>query len=80
MKNIEVAMERTQRMCKTYSVPDSVYEEIKRTKRLPDDMFDDMIETMDDSVFSINYDYSVWSESEYKEIIEWEHDDEDIFS
>ena len=39
MHNIEITMEKVVRIVKSFEVPDSVYEEIKRTNRIPDDYF-----------------------------------------
>lgn len=72
MKKIEVTMEKTVRINDIFEVPDSVYEEIKRTNRIPDDMFDKMSETLDDTIGDTEYDYAVWSETEQKQLIEWE--------
>ena len=72
MKKIVVAMEKTVTINDIFEVPDSVYEEIKRTNRIPDDMFDKMSETLDDTVGDTEYDYAVWSETEQKQLIEWE--------
>lgn len=71
MKNIEITMEKLVRTAKTFVVPDSVYEEIKRTARIPDDMFEQMEEILDDIADDVEYDYAVWSETEQKQIIEW---------
>lgn len=71
MKKIEVTMEKTVRINDIFEVPDSAYEEIKRTNRIPDDMFNKMCETLDDTI-GAEYDYAVWSETEQKQLIEWE--------
>lgn len=71
MKKIEVEMEKTVRINDIFEVPDSAYEEIKRTNRIPDDMFNKMCETLDDTI-GAEYDYAVWSETEQKQLIEWE--------
>lgn len=72
MKEIEVTMEKTVRINDIFEVPDSVYEEIKRTNRIPDDMFDKMSEKLIDTIGDTEYDYAVWSETEQKQLIEWE--------
>ena len=72
MKKIEVTMEKTVRINDIFEIPDSVYEEIKRTNRIPDDMFNKMSETLDDTIGDTEYDYAVWSETEQKQLIEWE--------
>ena len=71
MKKIEVTFERTQRTAETFEVPDSVYDEIKRTQRLPDDYQDRLEEILDNTAANTEYDYAVWSETECKQIIEW---------
>ena len=71
MKNIEITMERCKRITQSLSVPDSVYEEIKRTNRIPDDLFDMVNESLDDMEGDTEYDYAVWSETEQKQLIEW---------
>lgn len=72
MKEIEVTMERTQRISHMFEIPDSVYEEIKRTREIPTDMFERMEEILDDSSADIEYDYAVWSETEQKQLIDWQ--------
>jgi len=42
MHNIEITMEKTVRVSRFFEVPDSVYEEIKRINRIPDDYFYEM--------------------------------------
>ena len=71
MKKIEITFERTQRTEKTFEVPDSVYDEIKRTQRLSDDYQDRLEEILDDTAANTEYDYAVCSETECKQIIEW---------
>ena len=71
MKEIEITMEKALRVAKTFEVPDSVYEEIKKTNRIPDDYFNKMDEILDDTASDVEYDYAVWSETEQKQLIEW---------
>lgn len=72
MKEIEITIEKMSRVAKTFEVPDSVYEEIMTTNRLPDDLFNDMKYTLDDvGADDIGYDYAVWSETEQKQLVEW---------
>lgn len=72
MKEIEVTMKKTVETSHTFEVPDSVYEEIKRTSRIPDDMFDKMDEILDDTSSDTEYDYTVWSETEQKVLVRWD--------
>lgn len=73
MKEVEITIEKIQRVAKSFEVPDSVYEEIQRTARIPDDMFKQMEEVLDNTADDIEYDYAVWSETEQKQLIEWEN-------
>ena len=71
MKEIEITIEKVQIVAKTYTVTDSVYEEIKRTNRIPDDMFEEMQHFVINSTSDCEYDYAVWSETESRQLIEW---------
>lgn len=73
MKEVEITIEKIQRVAKSFEVPDSVYEEMQRTARIPDDMFKQMEEVLDNTADDIEYDYAVWSETEQKQLIEWEN-------
>ena len=71
MHNIEITMEKTVRISKSFEVPDSVYEEIKRINRIPDDYFYKMKEMCDDIEEDMEYDYAVYDEDYGKQLIEW---------
>ena len=71
MHNIEITMEKTVRISKSFEVPDSVYEEIKRINRIPDDYFRKMKEMCDDIEEDTEYDYAVYDEDCGKQLIEW---------
>ena len=71
MKEIEVTIEQVNRVAKTFEIPDSVYGEIKRTNRIPDDMFEEMQHFVINSTSDCEYDYAVWSETESRQLIEW---------
>lgn len=73
MKKVEITIERIQRVAKSFEVPDSVYEEMQRTARIPDDMFKQMEEVVNAIPDDVEYDYAVWSETEQKQLIEWEN-------
>ena len=71
MHNIEITMEKTVRVSKSFEVPDSVYEEIKRINRIPDDYFYKMKEMCDGIEEDMEYDYAVYDEDYGKQLIEW---------
>jgi len=71
MHNIEITMEKVVRVAKFFEVPDSVYEEIKRTNRIPDDYFNEMEEICEDAEGDTEYDYAVYDEDYGKQLIEW---------
>ena len=71
MHNIEITMEKVVRVAKFFEVPDSVYEEIKRTNRIPDDYFNEMKEICKDTGEDTEYDYAVYDEDYGKQLIEW---------
>lgn len=71
MHNIEITMEKSVRVSKCFEVPDSVYEEIKRTNRIPDDYFNEMEEMCEDTEVDTEYDYAVYDEDYGKQLIEW---------
>ena len=71
MHNIEIAMEKVVRVSKSFEVPDSVYEEIKRTDRIPDDYFRKMEEMCEDMGEDTEYDYAVYDEDYGRQLIEW---------
>lgn len=73
MKEVEITIEKIQRVAKSFEVPDSVYEEIQRTNRIPDDYLNLMEEAIDESIDDCEIDYAVWSETEQKQLIEWEN-------
>lgn len=72
MHNIEITMEKVVRVAKFFEVPDSVYEEIKRTNRIPDDYFNKMKEICEDTEEDTEYDYAVYDEDYGKQLIEWD--------
>lgn len=72
MHNIEVTMEKSSRIAKSFEVTDSVYEEIERTGKIPDDMFDEMKGELADPIYVIEYDYAVYDEDKDKQLIDWE--------
>ena len=72
MKKIEITMERTVRRAEEFEVPDSVYDEIVRTNRIPDNYFDKMADIVKESQEAdVEYDYAVYDIDNEKEIIEW---------
>jgi hypothetical protein len=71
MKEIEITLEKVQRVAISFEVPDSVYEEINRTGRLPDDLYEKTKEKLEDMEADVEYDYAVWSETEQRQLIEW---------
>lgn len=71
MHSIEITMEKVVRISKSFEVPDSVYEEIKRTNRIPDDYFCKMEEMCEDTGEDTEYDYAVYDEDYGKQLIEW---------
>lgn len=69
MKTIEITMEKTIRTTCQFDVPDSVYDEIKRTEHIPDNLFDRMDEALvqvaeGESDGDIDYDYTVECDDE----------------
>lgn len=48
MKTIDITFEKTIRNSKIIEVTDSVFEEMERTRRLPDDLYNKMTETVAD--------------------------------
>lgn len=70
MHNIEITMEKVVRVSKSFEVPDSVYEEIKRTNRIPADYFYKM-KGMCEDTREDEYDYAVYDEDYGKQLIEW---------
>ena len=71
MHNIEITMEKVVRVSKSFEVPDSVYEEIKRINRIPDDYFCKMKGMCEDTEEDTEYDYAVYDEDYGKQLIEW---------
>lgn len=71
MHNIEITMEKVVRVSKSFEVPGSVYEEIKRTNCIPDDYFRKMEEMCEDTGKDTEYDYAVYDEDYGKQLIEW---------
>lgn len=70
MKTISITMEKTERVEKEFEVTDAVYEEIKRTQRIPDDLFDKMETVLDEDVDDVEYDYSVTNDDN-KVLVNW---------
>lgn len=64
-------MEKTVRCAKEFEVPDSIYEEISITGRIPDDYFNKMSEILDDVESDTEYDYAVYDVETDKQLIEW---------
>ena len=71
MHSIEIIMEKVIRVARYFEVPDSVYDEIKKTNRIPDDYFIKMKEVCKDTEGDTEYDYAVYEEDDDKELIEW---------
>ena len=72
MKKIEITMERTIRRAEEFEVPDSLYEEIIRTNRIPDDYFDRMKKIVEEEQEAdVEYDYAVYDCDSNKQLIEW---------
>ena len=75
MKVIEITMEKTIRATCQFGIPDSVYDEIKRTERIPDNLFSRMEKALvqvaegklDGDIY---YDYTV--ECDDETLIDWE--------
>ena len=70
MKTISITFERTERVEKEFEVTDAVYEEIRRTERIPDDLFDEMETILEEEKDDIEYDYSV-KDYENHELVGW---------
>lgn len=71
MKEITITMEKISRVEHTFEISDREYNEIKKTNRISDALFNWMSEIIDDTEGDTEYDYAVFSETEQKEIIEW---------
>ena len=71
MHNIDITMEKTIRVAETFEIPDSVYEEILRTRRIPDEYFDIMEKNCNDEVGEVEFDYAVDDDDIGKELIGW---------
>ena len=71
MHKIEITMEKVVRVAKSFEVPNSVYEEIKRTNCIPDDYFCEMDEMCEDTEGDAEWDYAVYDEDYGKQLIEW---------
>ena len=69
MKEVEITIEKIQ----SFEVPDSVYEEMQRTRRIPNDYMRIMEKEVNTIPDDVEYDYAVWSETEQKQLIEWEN-------
>lgn len=70
MKTIEITMEKTCRVAKSFEVPDSIYEEIIRTGRIPDDYFNVMEKECNEET-EVEYDYRVEDEDNGTLIVDW---------
>lgn len=71
MHNIRITMEKTVRTEKEFEVPDSIYEEIERTQRIPDDYFNRMEEIIEDTADDVEYDYAVLDLDKDRLLIDW---------
>lgn len=71
MHSIVIEMKVTRHAIKEFEVPDTIYEEIKRTGRIPDDYFNQMEETCDDTAADTEYDYLVFDDDIGKTIVDW---------
>lgn len=71
MHTIEITIEKAVRTAKSFEVPDSIYDEIRRTNRIPDDYFNEMEEACADTEGYTEYDYAVYDEDTGKQLIEW---------
>ena len=73
MKKIEITMERTVRRAEEFEVPDSVYDEIVRTGRIPSDYFNKMSDMVKEpQEADVEYDYAVYDMDNEKQLIDWE--------
>ena len=72
MRKIEITMEKVLRQAREFEVTDEQFEEIKRTGRIPDKLFDEMESILDETSSDVEYeyDYAVADEAG-RSVIEW---------
>ena len=71
MKSITIIMQKTCVVSNLFDVPDSVYEEIVRTHRIPDEYFDIMKKECNEET-EVDYDYRVEDYNSDRVIVDWE--------
>ena len=71
MKSITIIMQKTCVVSNLFDVPDSVYEEIVRTQRIPDEYFDIMEKECKEET-EVEYDYRVEDYNSDRVIVDWE--------
>ena len=70
MRKIEITMEKAIRQAREFEVADEQFEEIKRTGRIPNKLFDEMESILDETSSDVEYDYAVADETG-RSVIEW---------